>query len=91
MVWIHGGAYLKGHSADPDADGAVLAATGVVVVVVSINYRTGFEGFAHIAGASDNRGILDQVAAPRWVRHNIHNFGGDPGNVIVFGQSAGAG
>ncbi|MBP2191410.1 para-nitrobenzyl esterase [Nocardia goodfellowii] len=89
MVWIHGGAYLQGSSANPHADGAVLAAAGVVVV--SINYRTGFEGFAHIAGAPDNRGILDQIAALRWVRHNIEMFGGDPGNVTVFGQSAGAG
>ncbi len=89
MVWIHGGAYLEGSSANPHADGAVLAAAGVVVV--SINYRTGFEGFAHIAGAPDNRGILDQIAAVRWVRDNIEMFGGNPGNVTVVGQSAGAG
>ncbi|MEV0764957.1 carboxylesterase family protein [Nocardia sp. NPDC050435] len=89
MVWIHGGAYLEGSSGDPHVDGARLAAAGVVVV--SIEYRTGFEGFAHIAGAPDNRGILDQIAALHWTRRNIDRFGGDPGNVTVFGQSAGAG
>lgn len=89
MVWIHGGTYLEGTSGNPHHDGATLASTGVVVV--SMNYRTGFEGFAHIAGAPDNRGILDQAAALRWVQENIAAFGGDPGNVTVFGQSAGAG
>jgi para-nitrobenzyl esterase len=89
MVWIHGGKYLEGTSASPHHDGAALAASGVVMV--SINYRVGVEGFAHIVGAPDNRGILDQIAALRWVQDNIAAFGGDPGNVTVFGQSAGAG
>ncbi|MFI1916795.1 carboxylesterase/lipase family protein [Nocardia sp. NPDC020380] len=89
MVWIHGGAYLEGTSGNPHTEGATLAANGVVVV--SMNYRVGVEGFACIAGAPDNRGILDQVAALRWVQENIAAFGGDPGNVTVFGQSAGAG
>lgn len=89
MVWIYGGAYLTGASSNPHHDGATLAAAGAVVV--SMNYRVGVEGFAHIAGAPDNRGILDQVAALRWVRDNVAAFGGDPGNVTVFGQSAGAG
>src|SRR5690606_27065431 len=70
-------------------DGAVLAAGGAVVV--SMNYRMGVEGFAHLPDAPDNRGILDQVLALRWVQNNIAEFGGDPGNVTVFGQSAGAG
>ena len=56
-----------------------------------MNYRVGAEGFAHIDGAPANRGILDQLAALRWVQDNIAAFGGDPGNVTVFGQSAGAG
>lgn len=89
MVWIHGGAYLHGSSANPHHDGATLAAGGVVVV--SLNYRMGVEGFAHLAGAPDNRGILDQILALRWVQENVAAFGGDPGNVTVFGQSAGAG
>ncbi|QIS12141.1 carboxylesterase/lipase family protein [Nocardia arthritidis] len=89
LVWIHGGRYLEGISGNPHFDGATLAASGAVLV--SMNYRTGAEGFAHIAGAPDNRGILDQAAALRWVRDNIAAFGGDPGNVTVFGQSAGAG
>jgi para-nitrobenzyl esterase len=89
MVWIHGGAYLFGSSANPSHDGAGLAAGGAVVV--SLNYRMGVEGFAHLAGAPDNRGVLDQILALRWVQANIAAFGGDPGNVTVFGQSAGAG
>jgi para-nitrobenzyl esterase len=89
MVWVHGGTYLEGTSGNPHYDGATLAKSGVVMV--SINYRTGVEGFAHVAGAPDNRGILDQAAALRWVQENIAAFGGDPGNVTVFGQSAGAG
>ncbi|GAA5092620.1 carboxylesterase/lipase family protein [Nocardia iowensis] len=89
MVWIHGGAYLEGTSGNPHHDGATLARSGVVMV--SLNYRVGVEGFAHIAGAPDNRGILDQAAALRWVQDNVAAFGGDPGNVTVFGQSAGAG
>ncbi|WP_332909562.1 carboxylesterase/lipase family protein [Nocardia yamanashiensis] len=87
MVWIQGGTYLENDSGNPHCDGAGLAAAGVVVV--SMNYRVGMDGFGRIAGVPDNRGILDQVAALRWVRENIAGFGGDPGNVTVFGQSAG--
>lgn len=89
MVWIHGGAYLRDASSNPHYDGATLARAGAVVV--SMNYRTGFEGFAHIAGAPENRGLLDQIAALRWVQDNIAAFGGDPDNVTVFGESAGGG
>ncbi|MFI9402729.1 carboxylesterase/lipase family protein [Nocardia sp. NPDC052316] len=89
LVWIHGGKYLEGTSGNPHHDGTTLARSGVVVV--NMNYRVGAEGFAHIDGAPDNRGILDQVAALRWVQDNVAAFGGDPGNVTVFGQSAGAG
>ncbi len=89
MVWIYGGAYVAGYSGDPAYDGTPFARLGVVVV--SFNYRVGMEGFAQIEGAPANRGLLDQVAALEWVRENIASFGGDPDNVTVFGESAGAG
>jgi len=89
MVWIHGGAYQQDTSANPHYDCAALAAAGAVVI--SMNYRLGAEGFAHIDGAPDNRGLLDQAAALRWVQGNVTAFGGDPANVTIFGQSAGAG
>ena len=89
MVWIHGGAYEIGASGQPQYDGACLARAGVVLV--TFNYRVGIEGFAHIEGAPANRGLLDQIAALEWVRDNIRAFGGDPGRVTVFGQSAGGG
>ncbi|WP_439656791.1 carboxylesterase/lipase family protein [Lentzea sp. HUAS TT2] len=89
MVWIQGGAYTIGTSGLPDYDGARLASDGVVVV--TFNYRVGIEGFAQIEGAPANRGLLDQVAALEWVSANIRAFGGDPGRVTVFGESAGGG
>ena len=89
VVWISGGTYLNCNTANPHLAGATLAAAGAVVV--SAHYRTGAEGFARLDGAPDNRGLLDQVAALRWVHDNITAFGGDPGNVTVLGQSAGAG
>jgi para-nitrobenzyl esterase len=89
LVWIHGGAYLFGSAADEGYDGGRFARAGVVFV--SCNYRLGVEGFAQIPGAPANRGLLDAVAALRWVRENIERFGGDPANVTVFGESAGAG
>nr|WP_042198612.1 carboxylesterase family protein [Kibdelosporangium sp. MJ126-NF4]CEL23448.1 Putative carboxylesterase [Kibdelosporangium sp. MJ126-NF4]CTQ96829.1 Putative carboxylesterase(EC:3.1.1.-) [Kibdelosporangium sp. MJ126-NF4] len=87
MVWIQGGAYVFGMSSLPEYDGVRLAGDGIVLV--TFNYRVGAEGFAQIDGAPVNRGLLDQVAALEWVRENIRAFGGDPGNVTVFGQSAG--
>jgi len=90
MVWIYGGAYKLGHSGSPGYDARRIARDGDVVVV-TLNYRVGIEGFAHIDGAPANRGLLDQVAALEWVRENIAAFGGDPGRVTVFGESAGAG
>jgi len=88
MVWIHGGGFSNGNSALPIYDGHAFARDGVVLV--SINYRLGVDGFALLPGAPANRGLLDQVAALEWVRDNIAAFGGDPGNVTVFGESAGA-
>ncbi len=90
MVWIYGGAYKLGHAGSPGYDARHIAHDGDVVVV-SLNYRVGIEGFAHLDGAPANRGLLDQVAALEWVRDNITAFGGDPGQVTVFGESAGAG
>jgi para-nitrobenzyl esterase len=96
MVWIHGGAFVSGSGSSSWYDGASFAAQGDVVVV-TINYRLGILGFLHlgeIGGAeyatSGNCGILDQVAALKWVQDNIAAFGGDPNNVTVFGESAGA-
>jgi para-nitrobenzyl esterase len=90
MVWIYGGAYKLGHASSPGYDAQHLARAGDVVVV-TFNYRVGIEGFALLEGAPANRGLLDQVAALEWVRDNITAFGGDPGQVTVFGESAGAG
>jgi para-nitrobenzyl esterase len=96
MVWIHGGGFQAGGSSEPRQDGENLAKRGVVVV--SFNYRLGLFGFmAHPdltresgRGASGNYGLMDQVAALQWVRRNIAAFGGDPGNVTIFGESAGS-
>lgn len=96
MVWIHGGAFLMGANSDGMYDGARLAAAAGAVVV-GINYRLGALGFLHLAellgpefADSSNLALLDQLAALRWIRHNIVAFGGDPENVTVFGESAGA-
>jgi para-nitrobenzyl esterase len=88
MVWIYGGAFANGNSAVPVYDGHAFARDGVVLV--SLNYRLGVDGFALLPGAPANRGLLDQIAALEWVRDNIAVFGGDPGNVTIFGESAGA-
>ncbi|MFF0431223.1 carboxylesterase/lipase family protein [Streptomyces sp. NPDC004327] len=87
LFWIHGGANTFGSSAQPDFDGAALARAGLVVV--SCNFRVGFEGYGHVPGRPHNRGLLDQVAALRWVRENIAAFGGDPANVTLAGHSSG--
>ncbi len=89
MVWIHGGAYLSGSSAQPLYDGTTFARDGVVFV--SPNYRLGVEGFGLLPDAPSNRGVLDLLLALEWVRDNVAAFGGDPANVTVFGESAGAG
>jgi para-nitrobenzyl esterase len=94
MVWIHGGGFTTGSGSIPWYHGSRLVERHDVVVV-SINYRLGALGFSHLAGLGDayagsgNCGILDQIAALEWVRDNISAFGGDPGNVTIFGESAG--
>ncbi|NEC00834.1 carboxylesterase/lipase family protein [Streptomyces anulatus] len=88
LVWIHGGSLRNGSAAMPLYDGRAFARDGVVLV--SINYRLGVEGFGVFPDAPDNRGLLDQIAALTWVRDNIAGFGGDPGCVTVCGESAGA-
>jgi len=91
MVWIHGGSNENGYGHEPNYRGTQLAQLGVVVV--TINYRLGLLGFfAHPAlgpDASGRQGLLDQVAALRWVKAHIAQFGGDPANVTLFGESAG--
>ena len=83
LHWIHGGAYLNGAGSGPWYDGSSLAARGFVVVTV--NYRLGALGFL----GEGNWGTLDQICSLEWVRDNIAAFGGDPGNVTIFGESAG--
>jgi para-nitrobenzyl esterase len=88
MVWIHGGAFMRGSGALPTYDGARFARDGVVCV--TINYRLGADGFLYLEGGTGNRGLLDQIAALEWVQENIRAFGGDPARVTIFGESAGA-
>ncbi|MEU7374820.1 carboxylesterase family protein [Streptomyces albidoflavus] len=90
LVWVHGGGFVAGTSADPSFEPSTLARQARVVVV-SMNYRVGVEGFGLIEGAPPNRGLLDVVAALEWAEANVAAFGGDPGNLTVYGQSAGAG
>jgi para-nitrobenzyl esterase len=96
MVWFYGGGFVQGSGSLPSFDGEALARRGVIVV--TINYRLGPLGFLafpaldqespdHVSG---NYGLLDMIAALRWVQNNVGGFGGDPGNVTIFGQSAGA-
>ncbi|MBO4567248.1 MAG: carboxylesterase family protein, partial [Bacteroidales bacterium] len=93
-MWIHGGAFLNGYGYEVTMDGDEWAARGVILV--TINYRLGGLGFVshpeltEEQGRSGNYGLMDQIAALRWVRDNIAQFGGDPSNITVFGQSAGA-
>ncbi len=97
MVWLHGGGYTAGSSRElPTYDGLNLAKTRDVVVV-SVNHRLNVLGFLDLSGVDEkykysaNVGMLDLVAALEWVKTNIANFGGDPGNVTIFGQSGGGG
>jgi len=96
-MWIHGGAYMQGFGHEIEFDGEQWAERGVILV--TINYRLGIFGFLthpllsaesphHVSG---NYGIFDQLAAIQWIKRNISHFGGDPDNLMIFGQSAGAG
>ena len=96
MFWIYGGGFKAGSTSEPRQEGMNLAKKGVVVV--SCNYRLGIFGFFSYPGltkespyhASGNYGLMDQIAALRWVEQNISAFGGDPNNVTIFGESAGS-
>lgn len=97
-MWIHGGGYREGFAYEPEMDGGVdWASRGVILVTVT--YRLGVLGFlSHPLlskespnGVSGNYGVMDQAAALKWINKNIEQFGGDPNNITVFGQSAGAG
>ncbi|HTB97980.1 MAG TPA: carboxylesterase family protein [Terracidiphilus sp.] len=95
MFWIHGGGYSGGGSSEPRHNGDFLPLHGVVLV--TINYRLGVFGFLvakeladDANGSAGNYGLLDMIAALHWVHDNVSNFGGDPGNVTIFGESAGS-
>lgn len=95
MVYIHGGSFLTGSGSKAYYDGTYLASKGAVIV--TFNYRLGVFGFFCHPGLADpydgsfgNYGLLDQIAALKWVKENISSFGGDPDNITIFGESAGA-
>jgi para-nitrobenzyl esterase len=97
LVWIHGGAFTIGSGSQRAFDSGTLARRGDAVIV-TINYRLGALGFLRVSAtslgreltATGNEGLLDQIAALEWVRREIARFGGDPGNVTIFGESAGS-
>ncbi len=88
MVWLPGGGFFRADAAEGWYDGSAFARDGVVLV--SVNYRVGVDGFMAVQGGAANAGLLDQIAALQWVKANIAAVGGDPDNVTVSGQSAGA-
>jgi len=97
MVWLHGGGYINGSNGVTVNDGVNLV-DKFDVVTVNVNHRLNIFGFLHVAGIggpeladASNVGMRDIVLALEWVRDNIENFGGDPGNVTIFGQSGGGG
>ncbi|WP_454293827.1 carboxylesterase family protein [Salana multivorans] len=89
LVYLHGGAYIAGSPVSPWYDGS--AFNRDAIVVVTVGYRLGLLGFGSLRGATENRALLDWLAALEWVRDNIHAFGGDPDRVTLAGQSAGGG
>jgi len=95
MFWIHGGGYVGGSASEPRHNGDFLPTKGVVLV--TINYRLGVFGFLatselakEAGGSAGNYGLMDMIAALNWVKANIAKFGGDPGNLTIFGESAGS-
>jgi para-nitrobenzyl esterase len=88
LVWLHGGAFIAGSPAQAIYDGSAWARDGIVLVTVA--YRLGIEGFVHFDGGDSNVALHDQLAALRWVQEEIAAFGGDPARVCLAGQSAGA-
>ncbi len=99
MVWIHGGAFEMGGTADPLYQCHNFVKENPEIIAVSIEYRVGVFGFLHLSHLPDgkdfpdaqNLGLMDQIAALKWIYENISNFGGDPENVTIWGESAGAG
>ncbi|WP_444890917.1 carboxylesterase/lipase family protein [Microbulbifer sp. DLAB2-AA] len=94
MFWIHGGSFYMGSGCQPIYNGSYLAASGRAIII-TFNYRLGSFGFLRLKDISEipstgNEGILDQIAALKWVKNNISVFGGDPDNITLFGESAGA-
>ncbi|MBW6525005.1 carboxylesterase family protein [Sphingomonas sp. RHCKR47] len=88
MVFIHGGGFVVGSKDAAVQDGSTFARDGIVYV--ALNYRMGIDGFLPIPGVQTNLGLRDMIAGLKWVRDNIAAFGGDPANITVFGESAGA-
>ncbi|MBQ2210585.1 MAG: carboxylesterase/lipase family protein [Prevotella sp.] len=99
IVWIYGGGFEVGGATDPQYDCTDLVKENPEVIIVTINYRVSFLGFLHLSHLSDgkdyqdasNLGLMDQLMALKWVNENIASFGGDPDNVTIWGESAGAG
>ena len=99
MVWIHGGAYEVGGTPEPREEGTRFVQENPDIILISIEYRLNALGFlrlSHLPGGADypdsqNLGLMDQLAALMWIHENIESFGGDSGNVTIFGQSAGGG
>ncbi len=97
MVWIHGGAFEFGGTVEPREEGTNFVRENPDVILVSIEYRLGVFGFWHLSHLSDgkdypdaqNLGLMDQMMALKWIHENIANFGGDPDNVTIWGESAG--
>ncbi|MBQ6919938.1 MAG: carboxylesterase family protein, partial [Synergistaceae bacterium] len=99
MVWIHGGAFEVGGTVETREEGTNFVKENPDIILVSVEYRLGVFGFFHLSHLPDgkdypdaqNLGLMDQIMALKWVHENIANFGGDPENVTIFGQSAGGG